>query len=97
MHGMVAFNQRRRIGSGQFAVGILQCLCGQIRIQAHKGLLQATLQHDIAVIRIAPFSAGFTGRNLRAVEDGIPKGLEPGQSGIFNNGFSETHFPVPFI
>ena len=89
MNGAVAFQQGRRVGAGELAVGLLRCLRGQFRIQLREGLSEAAFQQHVAVIRVAPLRPRLPGRNLRPVKDGIPQPLQPGEGGVLDDGFGK--------
>ena len=58
VQGAVALDQRRRVGPRELAVGVLERLGGQVRVQADERLPQAAFQHDVAVVRVAALGAG---------------------------------------
>ena len=87
MHGTVAVYQRRRVDPRELAICILQRLGRQVWIQAHERLSQATFEHYVPVVRIAALGGRFARRDSRAVEHCIAQRLQPGEGGIFDNGF----------
>ena len=62
---------------------------GRSGLSARQRLPQAAFQHHVAVVRIAALGAGFTGRDLGAVQDRVAERLQPGEGGVFDDGFGE--------
>ena len=73
----------------ELAVGILQRLGRQVRIQAHERLAQPPLQQDVAVVRVAALRAGLARGDVRAVQHRVAQRFEPGEGGVFDDGFGE--------
>ena len=90
VQGAVALHQRRRIAARELAVGILQRLGRQVRIQPDERLAQPAFQHHVAVVRVAALRAGLARGDVRAVQHRVAERLEPGEGGVFDDGFGET-------
>ena len=89
VQGAVALHQRRRIGAGQLAVGVLQRLGRQVGVEARQRLAQPALQHDVAVVRVAALGAGLARGDVGAVKDRVAQRFEPGEGGVFDVSFRE--------
>lgn len=85
----VALHQRWRVAAQQLAARIVQRLVRQVWIQPHERRAKSPVQHHIAIIRIAAFSAGFADRYVRTVQYRIAKRFEPGERGVLDDGFSK--------
>ena len=90
VHRAVALHQRRRIHARELAVGILQRLGRKVGIQAHERLAQPPLQQDVAVVRVAALRAGLARGDVRAVQHRVAQRFEPGEGGVFDDGFRES-------
>jgi hypothetical protein len=80
----VALQEGRRVGSGEFAVGVLERLGREVRVQAGEGLANASVQDDVTVVGVRALGRGFAGGDVGAVEGLVAQGFEPGQGGIFD-------------
>ena len=67
VHGAVTLDQRRRVNLDQLAVGVFQRFGRQVGIESNERLPQATFQHNVAVVRIAPL-----GRRVRPARSSGP-------------------------
>ena len=71
-------------------IGIFQRFGWQVGVEAYERLAQAAFQHHVAVVRIAALGAEHAGRDVGAVEDGVAECLQPGEGGVFDDGFGEA-------
>ncbi len=85
----VALDQRRRVDARELAEGVLQRLGRQVRVQPRERLAQPPLQHDVAVVRVAALRAGLAGGDVRAVQHRVAQRFQPGEGGVFDDGFGE--------
>ena len=90
VHGVIPLHERRRVGARQLAEGILQCVGRQIGIMEHQCLTQAGFQHHIAVGRVGALSSGHAHGDVGAMQHGILEARQPGESGLFHDGFGES-------
>src|SRR5207245_7838708 len=87
MHRAVARQQLRALGPSELAEGVVQRLGGQTAVELREGVAQALFQYDLPVV--AALSGALTGRDLGTVPDRPADALEPGEGGVFDDGFCE--------
>jgi hypothetical protein len=88
-HGVIALDQRRRVGSQELAVGLFQCFGRQVRVQGRQRLAQSALQHHISIVRVPALGLWLAGGDHRPGQDGVVQVLQPGESGVLDDGFRE--------
>ena len=71
VHCAVAFQERRRVGPRELAIGVLNRLSRQLGIEARERLAQAAFQHHVAVVGVAAFGAGHAHCDVGAVQDSV--------------------------
>ena len=62
---------------------------GSSGLSRDERLPQASLQHHVAVVRVAALGRRLPRRDLRAVQDRVAQRLQPGEGGVFDDGFGE--------
>ncbi len=87
MHGAVAPRELRALGPRQPAEGIRYRLGRQCGVEPQQRVAQTRIENHLRVVRA--FGAGLAGRDLEAVPHRPAEALEPGEGGLFDDGFGE--------
>ena len=87
MQRAAARHQLRSFRPRQLAEGVVQRLGGQRRIEPHEGIAQPLCKHDLPVV--VAFGARLAGSDFGAVLDRPADAFEPGEGGLFDDGFGE--------
>ena len=91
MHGAVAFDQGRCVGTYELAVGVFERLGWQVRVEPDERLPQASFQDHVAVPGVGALGTRHANRDLGAVEDRVGQAAEPGEGGLFYLRLSKAH------
>ena len=93
MEGMVVGQERRGIGAGDFAKGLVEGICGNGGIQTAESLLEATGKEDL--LKGLTLGGGLTGGDVGAEDRGVVEVCEPGEGGGFDKRFREGQGASP--
>ena len=83
----VALDQIGTLGPDEVAERIVQRFGGQCWVEPGQRIAQPLRQHDLAVV--APLSRGHVRGDVGAVGHAPAGALQPGQGGLFDDGFRE--------
>jgi hypothetical protein len=81
--------QVRRLDPQQFAVSIEDCGRRQARVQPGQRAMQPVLEDRIVVAWVAALAAIDIVGDIRPIPDGVAKGLQPAERGLFGIGLGE--------
>ena len=95
MQRAVARHQLRAFRPRQFAEGVGQRLDGQRGIEPGERIAQPLREDHLAVV--SPLGHGHVRRDIGAVRDPPATAFEPGERGLFDDGFGEGGHRLAFF